>query len=535
MLYTIPDAALIGNVFSLASRAIGEVTNIPANVSTVQTGGYSVAGDGGGASFVRDAGPLADGASFQSDDGAWWLLVTDNANPLMFGAIGDGITNDTAHVQNMFDFDCENFNWAEKTYAVVPVAVSAIIVDGKNVNISGIGGVSMASLGNFSALRFTNCPSLKINGGTYIGSNTNGANGGQGLIQTFQCQNVVIENTLVKDANCDGIAVAVSTSAYLMNNRSENCAKSALYVNNTTSGGIIGNSVYAFGGHTVGGNIVGVGIQSSGNADFVISDNSIVSGTGIGILVDDNLATCKRNVVANNSVYDCRNATNINVSCGIRLQNANVDKGTATFVGGNVVQRCGIYNYYIENHNGFTLRNNVGIESDQTNFMIAFNDGGIVQNNTAINTGTINTPNEYAFHLINACTHITGDGNKAYTNISFNAPFGSNTINDTTGLATNHVVKMVEYEYTEATAAWQPNAGANIATGTSISQNFAGIPAAVVGAYVEVAAPYTLNDCIASAYVALAGTVRVTLFNCSGANRAFANGNWNFRIFSPNQ
>ncbi len=97
MQYVIPDAALIGNSFFLATRALGILTLIPASIQIVQTGGYALAGDGGGASFNRVAGPLTDLASFQSADGAWWQYAPlDNIiNVRAFGAVGDNVADDT--------------------------------------------------------------------------------------------------------------------------------------------------------------------------------------------------------------------------------------------------------------------------------------------------------------------------------------------------------------------------------------------------------------------------------------------------------
>lgn len=61
--------------------------------------GYAAAGDGGGAFYryatIQSAGP----GKFQSADGAWWEIAQTTLDPRMFGAIGDGTTDDTTAVQ----------------------------------------------------------------------------------------------------------------------------------------------------------------------------------------------------------------------------------------------------------------------------------------------------------------------------------------------------------------------------------------------------------------------------------------------------
>lgn len=118
MLYVIPDAALNGNGFFIETRSIGENTNIPANVNVVMTGGYSTPGDGGAAEFHRVAGPLADGASFQSDDGAWWLLSSDIICVEMFGAVSNGANDETSNFIAAVAFSDTVYTTANKTYRV---------------------------------------------------------------------------------------------------------------------------------------------------------------------------------------------------------------------------------------------------------------------------------------------------------------------------------------------------------------------------------------------------------------------------------
>ena len=101
------------SVSNLPTRAAFAALRVPSAAVSVQTGGYTTAGDGGGATYARATGPFSDGSSFQSADGAWWQLSMPVVNVAMFGAVGGvgyGPTNysslpdDTTAIQNAINF-----------------------------------------------------------------------------------------------------------------------------------------------------------------------------------------------------------------------------------------------------------------------------------------------------------------------------------------------------------------------------------------------------------------------------------------------
>jgi len=466
------------------------------------------------------------------------LKLQESVSVKDFGAIGDGVTDDTAAIQAAIDSDPNGLFFPEGTYVVSPVVGQnyCLLVDSKTVRIYGdFAVISMASTDNKQAMRLVNSDNCSISGLKFLGSGTNGADGGQGILQLLSCDNSTITNTQFINANSDGVAASTCSNLIISHCIFDNCSKSSIYPNASTGVVVSGNIVKNIGGHTVSGNIVGTGIQSSGNTDCTISDNTIIDGLGIGILCNESGSTIsKRTSISGNTVKGITNPSNINVSGGIRLSNGATDKGCGTLVEGNFVQACGVNNFYIENHDGAKISDNTSVESERSGFIISTINDATVQNNTAINTNTSNTASQHAFYLINSADNVIGGGNRSLDSTAFATSYGAHDISDSSG-NDNSVVRVKDYEFSEFSFTWQPNSGVAISSGSSVSASFTGITNLVVGDYVTVAAPYTLNDCVISAYpTSTPGTVRLTLFNSSGASRTFASGTWTIRVFTGN-
>lgn len=84
---------------SLASLLEGEKAAIPDDVGVAQTLGFHIGGDGGGALYRRAAREPSRGGKFRSADGAWWEIAGAAFEARQFGAIGDGVHDDSSAIQ----------------------------------------------------------------------------------------------------------------------------------------------------------------------------------------------------------------------------------------------------------------------------------------------------------------------------------------------------------------------------------------------------------------------------------------------------
>jgi len=71
--------------------------------AVIATASYAIPGDGGGATYERAAFEPAHAGKFQDGSGVWWELRAYVVRPEMFGAKGDGSTDDKAALQNAFN------------------------------------------------------------------------------------------------------------------------------------------------------------------------------------------------------------------------------------------------------------------------------------------------------------------------------------------------------------------------------------------------------------------------------------------------
>ena len=89
-----------------STRTSAQAATISGSVNYVVTFAYATTGDGGGAVYKRVGSMPTFPGYFQSADGAYWQISDYEITPQMFGAAGDGSTDDATALTNWFAAIC---------------------------------------------------------------------------------------------------------------------------------------------------------------------------------------------------------------------------------------------------------------------------------------------------------------------------------------------------------------------------------------------------------------------------------------------
>lgn len=161
-----PPAPITPEEFQMVSNIAALRQLSSENGALVYVKGHTTAGDGGAGFFlITTTNPGTDDNGFivHLNDVGYYAVRQSTENvvtPEMFGAVGDGVTNDTVPVQSCLSASC-NLNLAvvlkqEATYLVGPAATSSSViltlVDGLTIHGNGATIKVKNSAGNYYAL-----------------------------------------------------------------------------------------------------------------------------------------------------------------------------------------------------------------------------------------------------------------------------------------------------------------------------------------------------------------------------------------------
>lgn len=121
-----PDVEVVQRTFD--TRTDAETATIDAGVTTITVNRYSSAVDGGGGTFVAVPSEPNHAGKLQSAGGQWWELVSSYPDPMQFGAVADGTTNDLDAIDACIDYVVKTFSG--DGFAVVDLRGRYYAVDG---------------------------------------------------------------------------------------------------------------------------------------------------------------------------------------------------------------------------------------------------------------------------------------------------------------------------------------------------------------------------------------------------------------------
>ncbi|MFW7355580.1 MAG: glycosyl hydrolase family 28-related protein [Brucella sp.] len=131
------EAAAGNNWSSFTTVSSVQAANIPYPVSYLRTSGYYAPGDGGGALYKRVLTEPTHAGKVRSADGTWWELSEEAPDVKMFGAKGDGVTNDTTAIQSAIDYIARSPFGGVATVGTGTFIITATINWKSNVSLIG--------------------------------------------------------------------------------------------------------------------------------------------------------------------------------------------------------------------------------------------------------------------------------------------------------------------------------------------------------------------------------------------------------------
>lgn len=162
---------------AFSSKADVEAAGIPIGPNYLMIAGYYAAGDGGCSLYKRVVSEPTHEGKIQSLDGAWWELAEHELNAKMFGAVGDGVADDTADIQAALDFGkpvkFPTGNYLISSTVNLTLSGSAIVGVGKEVTTftSSATGESIKVASGLSGIELRDFALTRASGGSTPGRN----------------------------------------------------------------------------------------------------------------------------------------------------------------------------------------------------------------------------------------------------------------------------------------------------------------------------------------------------------------------------
>jgi hypothetical protein len=389
----------------------------------VKTKGYYTANDGGGAEYII----VATGTG--TDDGGSYLDLALNQAELtsegtasikQFGAIGNGVSNDTAFIQA-----CANYAELTSGIVIIPKGIflvsSIIDIDSGDVTVKGVGNSSVLKMADAANLTSILIFSSGANSATAFDFKLNGNRTNQttptfgGLLESQATTNTKFTRITAVDSLTDGIDIRTNGTGYIEGCYVSNVNLTGAKVTDVKQSRVINNT---FINCQTSVNVLTRGEDCVISNNTIIGDNDTISITGIIVTIDvAGLDTSKRVSVANNTIFGCTASS----GGGINLVSDLAARANAyCSVVGNIITNCrdGILS---SNSKSFSILGNIITNSSIRGLSLSGCSDVSVQSNIF---------NEHDNHA-SASQSIAVNSNASSGN-SNNISILGNTINNTT-------------------------------------------------------------------------------------------------------